>query len=59
MWYRAVIKHTGMIKRTENSLNQHIKLKHQAFWKQLKDGATSRKDSEQKPGSDNVNLDFD
>ena len=26
----------GELKRTENSLNQHIKLKHKEFWEQLK-----------------------
>ena len=34
--YRTVLKPTGEITRTENSLNQHIKLKHREFWEQLK-----------------------
>ena len=33
---RIVQRLTGMLKRTENSLNQHIKLKHRHFWEQLK-----------------------
>lgn len=33
--YRVVKKPMGMLKRTENSLNQHIKLKHPQIWQQI------------------------
>ena len=49
----------GRLRRTENSLNQHIKLKHQEFWKQLKDDQTSRKDSDIKGISEKPDEEFD
>ena len=43
--YKSAIKATGVIRRSENSLNQHIKLKHPEFW--LKAKAMDKENSEQ------------
>ena len=59
MWLSRVIRLMGRLRRTENSLNQHIKLKHQEFWKQLKDDQTSRKDSDIKGISEKPDEEFD
>ena len=34
--FQIVTKLTGFLKRSENSLNQHIKLKHPELWEKLK-----------------------
>lgn len=36
VWSNHVANHTGMFKSSENSLNQHIKLKHPELWEKLK-----------------------
>ena len=34
--FLLVVKLMGFLNRSENSLNQHIKIKHYEFWKKLK-----------------------
>lgn len=42
----------GIVTRSENSLNQHIKLKHSEFWDKIKHSVNENKDT----GKSNKNI---
>lgn len=37
MSFQSVAELTGLLNRSENSLNQHLKLKHKDFWTKMKE----------------------
>lgn len=50
---QIVVNRMGKLIRTENSLNQHTRLKHSEYWEELRRKKMTTKETEKKEEEDN------